>query len=103
LVDEKPAHDAQQPAVRLIQAFELVEARVSPYADLLHEILGIVDRPRETVRGSVKQVVMPPDQGLEALGGGLAARNDRQFRHEYPVNPFRINTFRNGFGSFRAD
>src|SRR5690606_36184378 len=49
LIDEEPAHHAQEPAMRLVELLELVEPRVGSHAHFLDETLGVVDGPREPI------------------------------------------------------
>lgn len=81
LVDEDPAHHAQEPAVRLVQLLHLVEPRVGPSADLLDQILGVMDGPREPIGRPIKELVMPADQRLESLYGRSTSGNDGQSGH----------------------
>src|SRR5690606_22980601 len=97
LIDEDAAHHAQQPAVRLIEPLELVEARKGTHADFLHEIFRIRDGAREAVSRAVKQRVMPADQRLEPLDLRLASLNERQAGHSSPRGRPSLTRLKAGF------
>src|SRR5690606_19652200 len=97
LVDEDAAHHAKQPAVRLIEPLELVEARKGAHADFLHEILRVRNGAREAVSRTVKQRVMPADQRLEPLDLRLASLNECQAGHSSPRGRPSLTRLEAGF------